>query len=395
MIDAVPWHADLSPAQLRRLAEPTLSELPGTADVVVIGGGLVGLFTAWELARRNVGLVLLLEAHALASGASSKNTGGLFAGQASAHFPESYRGLLLRAREAYSRLAEHSPFSESEIGFSRNGSLNVSGDWPGTLSEFISAECRRGNRIEPVCGRELRSFEPELATSLSDGFFCPDDATVHPLRAMLAVRDDLQRHGGIIQTDTRVRRLVTTANGSQTLSTSEGDVTSGCVVVTTGWEAAVLSEQAGCPLPIDAVKGQAVATRRINWQLRTNVIGEQMVRQLPDGQVIAGGTLEHVGPDLAPTERGAEEVIGAARRTFPRLQDVPFVSTWVGLRPHTPDDMPVIDRVPGSETSWIAAGHFTKGLLLAPLTGQLVAEWIVDGQPSCDLSLLSATRFSH
>ena len=395
MIDASPWHADLSGVEQSRLSASSSDSLPPTADVVVIGGGLVGLFTAWELVQKGVGDVILLEAGTLCGGASGKNTGGLFAGQASFMFPSTFRDLLLASRECYASLNLRPAFARARIGFKRNGSLNTEGPWPDSRADWAHSETKRGNTLQVVEGEDLRTFEPELGEVITGGLYCPDDATVHPLRTALAVRDALQRQGGRIFTHTPVEGLGTTASGSHSINTARGVLSAGHVVVTTGWEASTLAEKAGCAIPITAVKGQAVGTAPLPLKLRTNLLGEQMVRQLPGGEVIAGGTLEFTNPDLTPTGVGANEVITAACRAYPVLKPLDFVNTWVGLRPHTPDEMPVIDKLPGQDTLWIAAGHFTKGLLLAPLTGQLIAEWIVEGRPSRDLSLLAAGRFHN
>ena len=119
-----------------------------------------------------------------------------------------------------------------------------------------------------------------------------------------------------------------------------------------------------------------------------------MARQLENGRIVAGGTQEFVGPDLEATEAGQRRVLGDATGMVPALANATLDRTWVGLRPHTPDGMPVVDRLPDSENVFLAAGHFTKGVLLAPVTGRAIADWITTGSPTRDLQHLSASRFS-
>ena len=89
----------------------------------------------------------------------------------------------------------------------------------------------------------------------------------------------------------------------------------------------------------------------------------------------------------------ARAVLRIARQAIPALADVPFPHVWTGLRPHTPDALPIVDRLPGLDNAFLAAGHFTKGVLLAPITGRRVADWVVSGQPAADLEMLALDRF--
>ena len=93
------------------------------------------------------------------------------------------------------------------------------------------------------------------------------------------------------------------------------------------------------------------------------------------------------------TTAATQRVLELARQAIPALADVAFPHVWTGLRPHTPDGMPIIDRLPAWDNAYLAAGHFTKGVLLAPVTGRLLAEWLVTGRPSAALEMFSLARF--
>ena len=127
--------------------------------------------------------------------------------------------------------------------------------------------------------------------------------------------------------------------------------------------------------------------------LGQNVMSGQLQRQLPTGHVIAGGTVEYVGPDREITTSATQTVMALARQAIPALADVAFPHVWTGLRPHTPDAMPIIDRLPSWDNAYLAAGHFTKGVLLAPVTGRLLAEWLLTDRPSAALEMFSLARF--
>jgi len=390
------WRTDLQPDDLEFLDHPSPGIPPSTADVLIVGAGLVGLFIARELRRRFQGSITVIDSHGLAQGASGHNTGGLFAGQTRHDHPLVFRNWAIEARERYAALATgDGPLADTGIDFLRSGSLRIDGEWPGTLSEYADAETIRGNRGLALDQAALSECEPSLADNVTEGFFCPEDATFHPLRTALALARDLVEHNVHLSTHLAVTDFVVSANRLIEVACGNTRITAGQIVLASGWATGHLATLLGNPIPVIPAKGQAIATNTQSFLMKTCVLGETMVRQLPDRRVIAGGTQEFVGPDLDPTETGRKQVLGAARKILPRLASAEITRTWVGLRPYTPDEMPVIDRLPGVDNVLLAAGHFTKGVLLAPVTGDVVANWLVDGSPGRNLDHLSARRFSN
>lgn len=389
------WLADLTPDQQRLLDHPCHTAPPNTTDVLIVGAGLVGLFTAWQLRRRFRGSITVVDTNGLSQGASGHNTGGLFAGQTRHDHPPLFRDWAIEARESYFELSTgDGPLAATGVDFVRSGSLRIDGAWPGDLATYADSENRRGNRCEALVGAALSDCEPALSTSVSEGLFCPDDATFHPLKTAIALATDLIDQGVQLLTHTPVTGFTVAGGSLLDVACGRSRISVGQVVLTTGWSAGELSAQCGYPVPIQPAKGQAIATDPQQLTMQTCVLGDTMVRQLPDGRVVAGGTQEFVGPDLEPTEDGRRQLEQTAGRMLPALAHVEATRTWVGLRPHTPDEMPIVDRVPGTDNVFLAAGHFTKGVLLAPVTGEAIANWLVDGSPGRDLSHLAALRFA-
>jgi len=388
------WLADLSAQDLGFLDRPCSGTAPGTADVLIVGAGLIGLFTAWHLRRKFHGSITVLDSQGLCFGASGNNTGGLFAGQTRHDHPQVFRDWAIEAREAYAELATaDGPLAAAGLEFVRSGSLRIDGEWPGTLSDYAAAETLRGNRGLALGSAELAECEPALSPDITAGFFCPDDATFHPLRTALALARDLVEQDVHLATHSPITDFTLAGHRLGEVACGTHRITAGQVVLSSGWASGQLTRRLGCPLPVSAAKGQAIATDVQDFSMKTCVLGETMVRGLKDGRVIAGGTQEFVGPDLEPTEEGRREVLEAARGILPGLASARVTRTWVGLRPYTPDEMPVVDRLPGTDNVFLAAGHFTKGVLLAPVTGEAIASWLVDGSPGRPLDHLSATRF--
>ena len=389
------WMDDLEPEDRGFLEHPSTGPPPATADVLIVGAGLVGLFTAWHLRRRFRGSITVLDSQGLSHGASGNNTGGLFAGQTRHDHPTVFRDWAIEAREAYAELAgDDGELGGAGLEFVRSGSLRIDGEWPGPLSDYADAETLRGNRAVAMSRSELAECEPALSERITEGLFCPDDATFHPLRTALALARDLTRHNVHLATHSPLTDFTLSGNQLRQVACGTKRISAGQVVLTAGWSSGMLSRELGSPLPVSPAKGQAIATDAQDFSMRTCVLGQTMVRGLEDRRVIAGGTQEFVGPDLEPTEAGRLEVLEAARGILPGLASARVTRTWVGLRPYTPDEMPIVDRLPGTDNVFLAAGHFTKGVLLAPVTGEVIAGWLVDGSPGRPLEHLSAARFA-
>lgn len=390
------WFQDLSLEERRFLESSGDATPPRTTDVLIIGAGLIGLFTAWFLRQRFDGSICVLDSLGIAHGASGHNTGGLFAGQTSHKHPPVFRDWAIEARELYAELStSDGPLADPGIDFVRSGSLRVDGKWPATLTDYAASETRRGNNSEALSQAALSDFEPLLSNRFSEGFYCRDDATFHPLRTALALARDLRRNDVSLITHTPVSDFTISPGHLEAITCGDSTVSAGTFVLTSGWAAGEMSARLGFPVPLGPVKGQAIATTVQKFTLRTCLMGATMVRQLADGRIVAGGTQEFVGPDLEATEDGRRRVLADAAGMVPTLANASLDRTWVGLRPHIPDGMPVVDRLPGSDNVFLAAGHFTKGVLLAPVTGQAIADWLIAGSATRDLQHLSAARFTN
>ena len=384
------WETLLEPAHRQELS-PGHAGLPVRPDVLVVGGGIVGLSIALELSQRSAGQVLLVEQDELAGGASRANGGGLFAGQMRATFPNAFRTLGLESREMYAAWAEE---DWADFDWCRGGSLAVPPDeFPLPLPEYAAAEQAAGRGAELITGNALRQLEPALADSVEAGLYYPEDATLNPLKLAVSLTRELTRRKVRLATGVRAVRLQPAAGRIGTVETTAGEIYPGQLILTTGWSATVLLSPLGIEVPLTPAKGQALASAPLPPLLGQNVMSGQLQRQLPSGHVIAGGTVEWVGPDREITTAATQAVLEIARQAIPALADVAFPHIWTGLRPHTPDAMPVIDRLPLWDNAYLAAGHFTKGVLLAPVTGRLLADWLVTDRPSAALNMFSLARF--
>ena len=165
------------------------------------------------------------------------------------------------------------------------------------------------------------------------------------------------------------------------VSTTEGDVQAGEVVLAAGSWATFCAEWAGLRLPVEPVRGQILALQRPPRGLR-HIIWNGGAYLVPksDGTVVVGATEEHAGYDRRVTAEGVARLLSAAVDLYPPLADATFHHAWSGLRPCAPDRLPVLGPAPGVPGLTLAAGHFRNGVLLSAITGRGIADWLLRGE---------------
>jgi glycine oxidase len=384
------WFEGIEPAEL----EP-VDALPARADVAIVGGGIVGLAVAHALAARGVPGVVVLERGRLLSEASGANAGGIWPNQQS---PVT-GGIFKRLGDASVALMEAMARDEGmRFAFGRHGLMVVARTEADLAERAAEFEQRRaaGLTVELLDAATAREMEPALSPEVRGALWFPRDAQVHPVRLGLELLRAARLQGVRVLTGTPVGRLVASGGRVERVETPAGSVAVGSVVAAAGPWVPALAEAAGLEIPIVPVRGQLVATEPLPPLLRASVIDRWGgTRQIVGGRVVAGGTVEHAGFDTDPTAANFDKIYAGMGETFPALAGCRVTHTWARLRPGTPDGLPILGPVPGWENVLVAAGHYRNGVLLGPITGKLIAEWIVDGAPSLPLDELSIARFDR
>jgi D-amino-acid dehydrogenase len=405
------------------------------SEVVVVGGGAIGVCVALEIARRGVEVILLERGEELASGASSGNA-GLLCPSHSAPIanPDSVRNGLrwmlkhdspfyLRPRPSVApwlarfvkastpaRAAEgtriirelsiaslelHAALADEGLGtgFERRGILNVYE----TEAGFASA---RGHPAETglvaeVLGRdETRKLEPAVGEQVAGGVYFLDEAHCDPLTFVYAIGRAAREAGATIETAVEVLAL-RRSNGGIAVDTSRGTMQAGTVVLAAGAWSSRLAAPLGVCLPLEGGKGYHLDLEPTAADPRIPISFHEahvIATPLP-GRLRLSGTLELSGLDTSINRVRIEAIRGAAARMLAIDEERAEVDVWAGLRPCTPDGLPVIGRPYGVEPLVLATGHARKGFSLAPVTGRLVAELYAGEPTSFDLAPLSPDRF--
>lgn len=383
------WFETLTAAERAELEAFSQAEIIPTPDVLIVGGGIVGVAAAYALSERGV-QVELIEAGTLGGLASGANAGGIWPDQQGIDYPVCFRDLARRSRDLWGRLPAREGF---DFNWRVNGFLTVDPmHWENSPDELVDQLLSEGLSAQAVDGDQARMLEPQLREGLVGGVHYPSEAQIHPVKAVLSFARVAQKNGATIVSGTRATSMNLNGAHVESVETTSGTIHPGRVISACGWIADWFADSLPSPPPLLPVSGQMIATAPQPPLLSGTVLGRAIIFQLKTGEVVTGGNVVE-GELSAPDETVAAEFATAAAELVPALQGVPFLRAWTGVRPGTPDLLPIIDRLPGVENMWMAAGHFKNGVLLAPITAALLTEWLIDGKPSLDLNPFRWERF--
>ena len=338
----------------------------GVGPVTVIGGGPIGLAIAWRCAA--AGLAVTLHDPQPGSGAGAV-AAGMLSPVAEAYFgEEELTGLLVASAARWPAFAaELTAASGIDLGHRGEGTLVVG------LTRDDAAAARRlwtyqrqlGLALTPLDSAALRAAEPSLTPRIGAGALLPDDHQVDPRRLVTALREAAVRAGV---------RLVPSA------VTDLDTIGAGTTVVAAGWASGALTG-----LPVRPVKGEILRLRApvgapaLRHVIRGQADGEP-VYLVPrsDGEVVVGATVEEHA-DTRVSAGAVLRLLRAATALVPELAEYDLVETAAGLRPGTPDNRPLIGELPGRPGVLVATGHYRHGIVLTPLTAELIRDRITVG----------------
>jgi D-amino-acid dehydrogenase len=236
---------------------------------------------------------------------------------------------------------------------------------------------------------------PCVLPGVIGGLYHPEDAHVIPARFVTGLARVVQDRGVQIQAHTEVLGFETSGNRITGVQTTRGDFRPAEVVLAGGSWSPVLARDLGLRLPIQPAKGYSITVKRPeSCPTVPLMLKEARVGITPMGETMRmAGTLELAGLDLSINRRRVHAILKGARAYLGGLGDLELIEIWRGLRPCTPDGLPILGRTARYENLTIAAGHAMIGVSLGPVTGKLVAEVVCRQTPSLDISLLDPRRF--
>ncbi|MBH1936792.1 glycine oxidase ThiO [Streptomyces sp. AV19] len=373
-------------------------------DVLVVGGGVIGLVTAWRAAQRGLATAV---ADPAPGGGAARAAAGMLAPVTELHHGEQeLLALNLASARRYPRFtAELEEASGRETGYRACGTLAVAldADDRAHLRELHLLQQRCGLDAQWLTGRECRRLEPMLAPGVQGGLRVDGDHQTDPRRLAAALLTACERAGVAFHHAEAVRIL---RAGDRVTGAELADgtrLTAGQTVLAAG---SFSGRLAGLPQevlpPVRPVKGQILRLRVpdayrpfLSRTVRAVVRGGQ-VYLVPreNGELVVGATTEELGWDTTVTAGGVYELLRDAHELVPGITELPLVETSAGLRPGSPDNAPLLGptALPGLH---VATGHHRNGVLLTPLTGDVMAEVLTSGRPPAEARPFSPLRFSH
>jgi D-amino-acid dehydrogenase len=408
-------------------------------DIAIIGGGVIGVASAVELARRGA-QVTVLERDRIGHGCSYGNAGWLTPSQAvplanPSMLLKSFKwmfdpdsplyiqprldpalirwliGFLLASRtskfergtaalvelcrmsvDLWEELATRSP---ETFGFERHGLLAVYENAASleAARPGVDLVCRSGVRAERWTADEIREREPAVTGRQAGGYFYPDDAHCEPYRAVKALEAEARALGVRFLEGTEVYRISNGA-GPRRLTTTHGEISAGQLVIATGPWSEALGKMLGLRLPVIGAKGYSIVLPPGDPQpSRSIYLVERKIAVNPHRDALRiAGTLELVRDDFSINARRVDVILRGAKGML-NIEETAPREIWRGLRPCTPDGMPLIGRARGRGDVWLATGHQMAGLKTAPGTGLLLAQLMTGETPRFDPEPFRADRY--
>jgi len=384
------------------------------ADVIVVGGGVIGASVAYQLARRGR-KVILTEKHDHASGASGSCDTGIFLQSKNAGIN---LRLALASSELFKGLREE---LDRDIEYHVKGGMILieTAAELKIMEDFVARQKRTGLQVEIIDRKEASRMQRGLAEHLVAATYSPQDGGVNPIELNLGFAKAARKLGAEILLETEVTGFIMNGGRVEGIETARGPIYAPVVVNAAGAWAPIIGEMAGLHLPIKPRRGQIMITEPVAPYIARGMLSASYIvakfnadklkesksravqlgvglslSQTQKGNILIGATREFVGYDVRNTHEGIQAILKNAIRLVPGLGSIHIIRTMGGVRPYTPDGLPLVGYVNNLEGYFMSAGHEGDGIALSPVTGKIVADMIVDGKTFMDVSALDPNRFA-
>lgn len=352
-------------------------------QVVIVGGGVIGLMMARELLAAGQA-VRLVERRGTGQEASWAG-GGIVSPLWPWRYPPAVTALAAVAQSAYPELAA-ALAAETGIDpeLSPCGMLLIDSEDERDALAWAATYDRPMQRVQGLAA--LRDLEPGLGEGFRQGLWMPYIANIRNPRLLAALRASVLARGGVITEHDGVAAIESAGGRVSGVRLASGERVDGDqVILATGAWTAELLAPFGLSLPIRPMRGQMLLYQTAPGTLRHIVLAEgRYLIPRRDGHVLCGSTTEDVGFDTGTTSEARALLQGVAARILPVLAEQTPIAHWAGLRPGSPNGIPWIGPVPGVEGLWVNAGHYRNGLVLAPASARLLVDLLLGRTPALD-----------
>jgi glycine oxidase len=362
--------------------------------VVVVGGGIIGCATAYELAK--AGCAVTLFERSTPGVESSGAAAGVLApmGQGSG---SPFERLALASWRLYPDVVDELRAGTGlDVEYVTRGTI-----YPLATTEEVNEAAAKARRpeaselgIEAWDAADVLEREPALVPNVRAAMFVKGDHWVNNQRLVVAYAQAAAGAGVKVRSGSVVSRIVVEDGYARGVIADGGPIDADAVLLAAGAWTGQLVETFGRRLPIEPRRGQMIALAHVPPVLRHGVHADDIyLVPRPSGELLIGATVERVGFEREVTAQGLATMLTTAIALVPALGSLSVRRTWYGFRPWAPDGLPVLGPWPEVERLFVATAHFRNGILLAPITARLMCEWMTTGRPSLDVSTFLPDRF--
>lgn len=351
-------------------------------DTLIVGAGIIGLLTALEWVKLGAKVTILDKGKS--GSEASWAGGGIVSPLYPWRYPAAVSALSSQAMSSYLDLAESLKDTTGiDPEFNPCGLLMVRIDDADKALEWAEREKRN---IQGINSKALYEMEEQLAPDFDSALWMPDVGNIRNPRLLQALRKSLQVSGKArFVENCEVMGLKSNLSQVNTVVTNQGDFSADQFVLATGAWTRALLESCNVKVAIEPVRGQMMVFKAQSGLLKHIVLCDgRYVIPRKDGRILVGSTLEHVGFDKSITEVARKGLLDAAVAMIPQLGKLPIEKHWAGLRPGSPEGIPVISKVPDFDNLFVNAGHFRNGLVLAPSSVRLMMDLMLGREPFVD-----------
>ncbi len=365
-------------------------------NILIIGGGVIGLRIARELHGKGVHRITILERGAVGREASYA-AAGMLAPNAENDRHDDFYDLCAASCSMYQEFAaEILAETGVDIELERSGTLQLAFNEEDSkeLNARYLWQREAGVAVEHLSAEETLKAEAFVSIDVRESLFYPDDWRVENRKLLTALRRYAELNGIKIREQTEVRSLISENKRVVGARTDDETFFAGATVLATGaWTSFIKIDETPLPVEVKPIRGQMISFHPPQNMFQKVIYSPRgYIVPRSDGRILAGATVEDAGFDQTPTDAGTEQLLTSAFEISPALANFDIADKWAGLRPFAADGLPVLGEFPGYDNVHVATAHYRNGILLAPMTARLICQKVVDGVGSKYLDIFGVKR---
>jgi sarcosine oxidase subunit beta len=381
--------------------------LPRKADVIIIGAGIIGASIAYYLVKENIRAVVL-EKKEIASGSSGACEGMLLL---QSKKPGIHLDMALESLRRFPALVQE---LGQPIEYENKGGLVVieSKEELAAMRLFVEKQKKHSVDVSLLSNEQAREKEPALSENIIGATFSPLDSQANPMLLTLGFLRWAQKAGTKVFINTQVRGIELAKGRVTAVHTNKGKIKTSVVINAAGVFAPEIGKMVNLTIPIKPRRGQILVSEAVPPLLKHCILSAMYiaakfnpkiaeaggvgfaVEQTANGNILIGSTREFVGYDKHTTYEGIHTIASNIARVIPKLEKLHIIRAFAGLRPYTPDGLPILGKVESIDGFIMAAGHEGDGITLAPITGEMIAKLVATGAAPFSFDDFRLERFS-